>query len=282
MTRTIVCLVFVAALLPAGLHGQAYAPAPANLENREWFQDAKFGLFVHWGVYSVLGVEEWVMEKQQIDKATYERVASFFNPVAFDAEEWVLTAKDAGMQYITITAKHHDGFAMFDSQHTDWDIVDRTVYGKDVLALQDKAYKSPEELIRYLVRAAGYNSNFLLNVGPIPNGKIQPEFVATLGAMGDWTDVYGDSIYGTRGGPIPPQSWGVTTHKDDRVFVHVLDWQQDSLLIPALDRPIEQVRSFPDGTALDWETTEFGTLLRLPAGAEGPDRVIEITWARER
>lgn len=113
-----------AILLPATLHAQSYTPAPENLENREWFQDAKFGLFVHWGVYSVLGVEEWVMQKHQIDKETYEKVASFFNPVEFDAEEWVLMAKDAGMNYITITAKHHDGFVMFDSEHTDWDIVD--------------------------------------------------------------------------------------------------------------------------------------------------------------
>ena len=112
---------------------QPYTPAPENLENREWFQDAKFGLFIHWGAYSVLGVHEWVMERQDIDKSTYEKVATFFNPTEFDPDAWVAMAKDAGMKYITITAKHHDGFAMYDSEHTDWDIVDRTVYGQDVL-----------------------------------------------------------------------------------------------------------------------------------------------------
>src|SRR6056297_602913 len=87
-----------------------YEPAPENLEAREWFQDAKFGMFIHWGVYSVLGDGEWVMNNQQIDKATYEKLPAFFNPIQYDPEEWVALAKAAGMKYITITSKHHDGF----------------------------------------------------------------------------------------------------------------------------------------------------------------------------
>ena len=409
---------------------EVYAPAPENLANREWFQNAKFGLFIHWGIYSVLGDGEWVMERQKIDKATYEKVAPFFNPVSFEAEEWVLMAKNAGMKYITITSKHHDGFAMFDSTHTDWDIVDRTVYGGDVLAqlaeacrkhgiklffyysqldwyqdayyprgrtghhsnrpdggdwnayidfmnaqltelltnygeiggiwfdgwwdrrdadwrlretydlihrlqpgamiganhhqapkpgedfqmfekdlpgqntagysgeatigqlpletaetvasawgfnLQDKKYKSVDELVRYLVRSAGYNSNFLLNVGPMPNGKIQPEFVERLARVGEWTERFGDSIYGTRGGPVPPQPWGVTTQKGNRVFVHVLDWPQDRLLLPDIGRTIDSVRSFPDGEPLEWEENDFGLLLQLPPAKGQPDRIVEIT-----
>jgi len=98
---------------------QEYNPTPENLENREWFQDAKFGMFIHWGVYSVLGVHEWVMETQSIDKKTYEKIPAFFNPTEFNAEAWVLMAKSAGMKYITITTKHHDGFAMFDSEISD-------------------------------------------------------------------------------------------------------------------------------------------------------------------
>jgi alpha-L-fucosidase len=112
----------------------AYEPAPENLKARAWFQGAKFGLFVHWGIYSVLGAGEWFMQVRGIPAADYEKVADFFNPIAFDAEEWVSLVKAAGIRYITITAKHHDGFAMFDSHVSDWDIVDRTPYGKDVIA----------------------------------------------------------------------------------------------------------------------------------------------------
>ena len=110
-----------------------YTPSPENLAARKWFQDARFGLFVHWGIYSLLSDGEWVMNNRGIPSADYERVAAFFNPIRFDADEWVQLAKDAGMRYITITSKHHDGFAMFDSKVSDWDIVDRTPYKKDVL-----------------------------------------------------------------------------------------------------------------------------------------------------
>ncbi len=116
-----------------------YRPTQENLDNREWFQDAKFGMFIHWGIYSVMagggnyGIAEWIMNQQEIPVVAYENLAKFFNPFKFDAKEWVATAKAAGMNYITITSKHHDGFAMYDSQVSDWDIVDRTPYGRDVL-----------------------------------------------------------------------------------------------------------------------------------------------------
>ena len=110
-----------------------YIPTKENLEARQWFQEAKFGLFIHWGVYSILGDGEWVMNKQNISIDDYEKLPSFFNPIDFDAEEWVKMAKDAGMKYITITSRHHDGFSMFDSQATDYNIVKKTPYNKDVL-----------------------------------------------------------------------------------------------------------------------------------------------------
>ena len=80
-----------------------YRPGAANLKSREWFRDARFGLFVHWGVYSVLGDGEWVMNNQQIPAKTYEKIPAFFNPTDFDPKAWVQMAKDAGMKYITIT-----------------------------------------------------------------------------------------------------------------------------------------------------------------------------------
>src|SRR2546421_1389543 len=131
------CIALVSTLLltaPASMHAQdGYKPTPANLAARRWFQGAKFGLFVHWGVYSVLGDGEWVMNVRKMSIADYEPLAARFNPTEFDAAEWVALAKAAGMRYTTITSKHHDGFAMFDSRRTDWDIVDRTPYHRDVL-----------------------------------------------------------------------------------------------------------------------------------------------------
>ena len=125
-----------AVVLPAQ---QGYTPTKENLEAREWFRDAKFGMFIHWGVYSQMagggdmGIAEWIMERKEIPIEAYEMLPGFFNPTQFDAEEWVKIAKSAGMKYITITSKHHDGFAMYDSKISDYNIVDSTPYGKDVL-----------------------------------------------------------------------------------------------------------------------------------------------------
>ncbi|MDG3003653.1 alpha-L-fucosidase [Paludisphaera mucosa] len=123
----------LAALAPQ-VRGQAAAAKPEDSPNalaRRWFEDAKFGLFVHWGVYSLLGKGEWVMNNDKIPIAEYRKLPPQFNPVKFDADEWVKLAKSAGMRYITVTTKHHDGFCMYDSKLTDYDVVDATPYGKD-------------------------------------------------------------------------------------------------------------------------------------------------------
>lgn len=373
-------------------------------------------MFIHWGVYSVLGDGEWVMQVQRIDKDTYHKLPGFFDPEAFDPEAWVSLAKSAGMKYITITSKHHDGFAMFDSKVTEWDIADQTRYGKDVLKmlaeecekqdiklffyyshldwihedywplgrtgqyserkpggdwfryldfvdaqltelltgygtiggiwfdgwwdkknadwrlektyslihklqpaalignnhhqapkhgedfqmfekdlpghnttgfneesevgelpletaetmnnswgfnLQDDRYKSSRELIQYLVKAAGYDANFLLNVGPMPSGKIQQEFIDTLNIIGDWMQKYGEAIYGTRGGPVPPRSWGVTTQKQNKVYVHILDQEEKALLLPALDKKILKASLFDTGETVELIENDLGLLLDL-------------------
>ena len=118
-----------------------YQPSESNLESREWFQDAKFGLFVHWGVYSVMGgggdmgIAEWIMHRKEMTVEQYERLPGFFNPIEYDPAEWVSTVKEAGMKYITITSKHHDGFAMYNSGVSDYNIVDGTPYGKDIIGM---------------------------------------------------------------------------------------------------------------------------------------------------
>ena len=137
--------------------------------------------------------------------------------------------------------------------------------------LQDKNYKSTKNLIKYLVRAAGYNSNFLLNVGPMPDGKIQPEFLNTLKEIGKWTEKYGETIYGTRGGPISPRSWGVTTQKGNKVFVHILNAEDSNLLIPDFGKKIKSISSFVTGAKLKFKQDAFGITVALPEGImDGP------------
>ncbi|MEP6746947.1 MAG: alpha-L-fucosidase [Bacteroidota bacterium] len=115
----------------------------AAMDKMDWWKDAKFGMFIHWGVYSVpagiyqgqqvKGIGEWIMNTAKIPVAVYQLYAKEFNPVKYDPEAWVRMAKNAGMKYIVITSKHHDGFALFDSKVTDWDVVDASPYGKDLL-----------------------------------------------------------------------------------------------------------------------------------------------------
>src|SRR5450755_2037328 len=91
------------------------SPIPGNQEAREWFSDAKFGLFIHWGPFSIPGDGEWVMNIRNITVKNYSRLMDFFNPIGFDASTWVKMAKDAGMQYVTLITRHHDGFSMWDT-----------------------------------------------------------------------------------------------------------------------------------------------------------------------
>src|SRR5579862_2118429 len=104
---------FLTALAHRPLAAQTYHPSDSNLKAREWFQDARFGMFIHWGVYSVPSDGEWYMEQKHVPVVEYEKYAPQFNPTLFNAAEIVALAKSAGMKYITITSKHHDGFAMF-------------------------------------------------------------------------------------------------------------------------------------------------------------------------
>lgn len=413
----------------------SYQPTSENLAARRWFQDAKFGLFVHWGVYSVLAEGEWVMNIKQIPISEYEKLPLQFNPTAFNPAEWVALVKAAGMKYITITSKHHDGFAMFDSKLTDWDIVDRTPYKKDVLKMladechkqgiklffyhsqldwhhpdyyprggtglasgrpdsgdwnryldfmdgqlkelltnygeiggiwfdgmwdkkeadwrlertyklihdlqpqalvgsnhhltpfpgedfqmfekdlpgqntsgfnkeqeigklpletcetmnnswgynkYDKSFKSTRALIQYLVRAAGNNANFLLNVGPMPTGEIQPEFVERLQQVGKWLQRYGETIYGTRGGPLTPRPWGVTTRKGNKIYLHILDWPDETLILPRMTPKIKTARFLKDGSPAQIIDHELGMLLRIaPQAVDEYDTIVELELAKD-
>jgi len=145
-SAALICLAISAA-------GQALPPAPASQvlgksdpareERLKWFRDAKYGLFIHWGLYAVpagewkgrrsLGLGEWIMFRSQVPVKEYEQLAAQFNPVKYNPDEWVKLAKDAGMKYIVITSKHHDGFAMFGSKASAFNVVDATPYKRDIL-----------------------------------------------------------------------------------------------------------------------------------------------------
>src|ERR1700736_4833726 len=148
-TRLHVCALaaFCAAAAMGAAAGTEQAPNPnadaTKAARLGWFREAKYGLFIHWGLYAipagewngraVPGLGEWIMNRAQIPVREYEKLTARFNPVRFNPDEWVQLAQDAGMKYIVITSKHHDGFAMFRSKVSSYNVVDATPFKRDIL-----------------------------------------------------------------------------------------------------------------------------------------------------
>ncbi len=172
MTRRTVHRILVAVTLVIGtvkaidrpLRAQQQPAQPQRLDRdheqrMQWWREARFGMFIHWGLYAVPAGEykglrskeigEWIMSWANIPRAEYEQFASRFDPVKFNAAEWVRIAKDAGMKYIVITSKHHDGFSMFDSGVSNYDIVDSTPYKKD--PLKELSEQSSKQGLKFAV-----------------------------------------------------------------------------------------------------------------------------------
>lgn len=110
-----------------------YVPAPENLAAREKFADDAFGIFIHWGIYSMFAQGEWYMNNADVPAKEYAKAAAGFYPARFNAREWVSAIKDSGAKYITITTRHHDGFSMFGTKASDYNIVDATPFGRDII-----------------------------------------------------------------------------------------------------------------------------------------------------
>jgi alpha-L-fucosidase len=138
-------------------------------ERMQWWREARFGMFIHWGVYSlpagiwngrqIGGIGEWIMNRGKIPVADYQAMAKQFNPIKYDPDAWVRMAKDAGMKYIVITSKHHDGFALFETKASKWNVVDATVYGKDLLKpLAEACKKYGIKLGFYYSQAQDWNN----------------------------------------------------------------------------------------------------------------------------
>jgi len=385
-----------AACLASGQPSQAVLPED---QRTQWFEDARFGLFLHWGGYSVIGRDEWARELFHIPRAEYDGYVRRLNPVHYDPAAWVKLAKNAGARYMVITSKHHEGFSMFRTRESDYGIAmtpyegdplkmlaaaakrndmrlgfyysimdwhhpdylpkraweppanpnarpsldryiddfakkqirelltgygdvavmwfdgqwehtsaemhsdeiyemirslqpntlinDRLFHGParhhgdfgtpeqfvPATGLTDDAghrilweacatinteswgynkyeteFKTPRDLIRMLIEVASKGGNLLLNVGPMPDGRIQDEFVTRLNAMGEWMRANGAAIYGTKASPFPRLPFfGRATQKGNVVYLHVFQWPADGKLrVPGLRNLIHSAKLLAD------------------------------------
>ena len=214
-------LCLAAAFVPNPARANPPAETPAQRDKRmAWWREARFGLFVHWGVYSVpagvyrgkkiAGIGEWIMNRAKIPVGEYEKFAGRFNPTKFDAAAWVGLVKRAGMKYIIITSKHHDGFCIFDSKHTAYDIMDATPFKRDILReLADQCRKQGVRLGFYHSimdwhhpdakgkRFAKYRQNYLkpqlkellTNYGDVAVMWFDGEWIR------EWTEPQGKDLY---------------------------------------------------------------------------------------
>ena len=146
-------LTLVSALLSLSCLAQEqvhYVPTTENLKARQEFADSKLGIFIHWGIYSMFAQGEWYMTNANIDNKEYAKAASAFYPIGFDAKEWVSAIKAAGAKYICFTSRHHDGFSMWDTEQSDYNIVDATPFGRDVIKeLADECHRQGIKLHFY-------------------------------------------------------------------------------------------------------------------------------------
>lgn len=229
-------------------------------ERIQWWQEARFGMFIHWGVYAMyggvykghrqaFGDAAWIENRCKIPVAEYRVHSRDFNPQRYDPDFWAKTARDAGMKYLIITAKHHDGFALFDSKHSDWDVTDATVYGKDLLKPLAQACK------KYGIRLGFYYSQ-----------------------ANDWTNPGGAVARRPmrQGWPNPD-----TTRIDQYTLAHNGSWdpvQETATFDDYVDQvAIPQVREllthYGKVDVLWWD---YGTQMRSARGAKELEELLEI------
>ena len=139
----------------------------------------------------------------------------------------------------------------------------------------DQNYKSVSELIRLLVGAAGKGANLLLNIGPMPDGELPAPSLDRLKGMGQWLDKYGETIYGTVAGDVPTRTWGVTTRKGDRLFVHIMSLSDNSLFLPVKAK-VRKALDYETKKPLRFTQTEDGVLVHLGQVPQGVDHIVEL------
>ena len=158
-----------------------YTPSPENLAAREAFSQDRFGIFIHWGIYSMLGQGEWAMQLQDLNYKEYSRLADGFFPSRFDAREWVKAIKASGAKYITITSRHHDGFSMFHSKASPYNIVDATPFGRDVIGELAQACREEGIRLHFYYSHLDWGRTDYWPLGRTGHGTGRPQ-----GRDGDW------------------------------------------------------------------------------------------------
>lgn len=126
----ILCLLFTSLLFSQ--NSNDFELTSDKVDRMQWWSEARFGMFIHWGLYALPARHEWVMSNEQISKKNYEKYVEYFNPDLYNPKEWALLAKNAGMKYVVFTAKHHDGFAMYDTKYSDYKVTNSPI-GRDLL-----------------------------------------------------------------------------------------------------------------------------------------------------
>lgn len=166
-----------------GAHPQGYQPTEENLKSRQEFRDAKFGIFLHWGLYAMLATGEWTMTNNNLNYKEYAKLAGGFYPSRFDAAKWVSAIKASGAKYICFTARHHEGFSMFHTKYSDYNVVDATPFKRDVLKeLADECHKQGIRLHLYYSHIDWYREDAVWGRTGRGTGRPNPE--------GDWNSYY--------------------------------------------------------------------------------------------
>ena len=409
MKKLLAAAMLALSLTASANTNQTYTPSADNIAARKHFQDSKFGIFLHWGLYAMLATGEWTMTNNNLNYKEYAKLAGGFYPSRFSAKEWVSQIKASGAKYICFTTRHHEGFSMFKSKYSDYNVVDASPFKRDIVKeladechrqgidihfyyshidwqredaplgrtglgtgrpvekqnwdsyykfmnnqltelltnygkvgaiwfdgwwdqdinpsfdwrlpeqyalihrlqpaclignntaglsgqsisqlpletcetmngmwgykITDQNYKSTKTLIHYLVKAAGRNANLLMNIGPQPDGCLPAVAVQRLKEMGEWMKTYGETIYGTRGGRVSPRDWGVTTEKDNKIFVHILNLKDRSLFLPITDKNAKHAVDYVSRKAVKMQKCQGGVLITLDSVPTDVDKVVEI------
>ena len=162
---------------------QHYQPSAENLESRKQFQDDKFGIFLHWGLYSMLATGEWTMTNKDLNYKEYAKLAGGFYPSKFDAAKWVAAIKASGAKYICFTTRHHEGFSMFKTKYSDYNIVDATPFRRDIVKeLADECHKQGIALHLYYSHIDWYREDAVWGRTGRGTGRPNPE--------GNWKSYY--------------------------------------------------------------------------------------------
>ena len=173
-----------AVVTPATAQENRYTPTPENLQARREFADSKFGIFIHWGIYSMFAQGEWYLQNAEIEKAEYAKAADAFYPHRFDAKAWVAAIKDAGAKYICFTSRHHDSFSMWDTAESDYNIVDATPFGRDVIKeLADECHKQGIKLHLYYSHLDWARDEY-------PMGRTGKKIIGRDTTKVDWSKYY--------------------------------------------------------------------------------------------